>query len=60
LQWQIWTASAEYYATLHHEEASKFPGQASVSAKYSAFATRLLIDFDRVIRLNAGNPGFVS
>ena len=49
------TRTDESHAILHHEAASKFVGQAPVSAKYSAFRARLLMDFAGAIRFNAGN-----
>ena len=49
-------ATDEYYATLLHEEASKFVVQPLLSAKYSAIAACPLIDLTAMIRLNAGNP----
>ena len=50
----------EYYATLHHEAASKFLNQGPVSAKYSAIAVCPLMDFSGLIRFNAGGAFVTS
>jgi hypothetical protein len=50
--------AAKSHAILHHEAASKCLGQTADRAKYSAVMARLLMDFARLIRFNAGNLRF--